>query len=62
MKRIVQRIWHVLLSLPKQYEGKMFSEKSAGQAENLYFGEQGNFAGQRFMNLGGGDEKLHNPV
>ena len=38
----------------------MFREKSAGQAEN--FGEHGNFVGQGFMNLGGGDENLHNAV
>ena len=54
MKRIGQRTWHVILSLPKQYGGKMSGENSAG--------EQGNFVGQGFMNLGNGDEKLHNAV
>ena len=54
MKAIGQRTWHVTLSLPKQYGGKMSGGNSAG--------EQGNFVGQRFMNLGSGDEKLHNAV
>ena len=62
MKRIGQRTWHVPLSLPKQYGGKKFRGKSAGETENFYFGEQGNFVGQGFMNLGGWDEKLHNAV
>ena len=59
MKRIGQRTCHVT---SKQYGGKMFREKSAGQAENFYFGEQGNFVGQGFVNLGGGDEILHNTL
>ena len=47
MKRIGQRTWHVRSSLPKQDGGKKFSEKFGGEAENIYFEEQGNF-----VNLG----------
>ena len=52
MKRIGQRTWHVT-SLPKQNGGKKFREKSAGKAENFYFGEQGNFVRQGYVNLRG---------
>ena len=52
MKRIGQRTRHVTPSLPKQDGAKMFREKSAEEAENFYFGEQGNFVRQGFVNLG----------
>ena len=49
MKRIGQKTWLVIPLLPKQDGGKNFREKFAGEAENLYFGEQGNFARQNCM-------------
>ena len=30
MNRMGQRTWHVPVSLPKEYGGKMFRQKSAG--------------------------------
>ena len=39
-----------------------FREKSVGEAENLYLGEEINFVNQGFINLWVGDEKLPNAL